>query len=148
VSLLSAETQKQVEQAVIDEGLISPEEIKSLRVVAESKSVSLFSLLVSDNHISNEDLTKIIAHVTKVPYVNLSKAQVDPKILSLLPRDVAERYMAVPLGEMKNRLVVAMLDADNVQAVDFLSNKIGRSLKVYSASEEGIKKYSNNTKQT
>ena len=32
-----------------------------------------------------------------------------------------------------------MLDADNVQAVDFLSNKIGRSLKVYAASEDGIK---------
>jgi type IV pilus assembly protein PilB len=36
-------------------------------------------------------------------------------------------------------LVVAMLDADNVQAVDFLSNRIGRPLKVYAASEEGIR---------
>ncbi|MFZ1685024.1 MAG: GspE/PulE family protein, partial [Candidatus Zixiibacteriota bacterium] len=66
-------------------------------------------------------------------------ANVDPKILSMMPRDVAERYMAVPLGEMSNRLVIAMLDADNVQAVDFISNKIGRPLKVYVASEEGIK---------
>src|SRR3990167_1999085 len=47
--------------------------------------------------------------------------------------------MAVPLGEMQNRLVIAMLDADNVQAVDFLANKIGRPLKVYTASEEGIR---------
>ena len=47
--------------------------------------------------------------------------------------------MAVPLGEMQHRLVVAMLDAGNVQAVDFLSNKIGKPLKVYSASESGIK---------
>jgi type IV pilus assembly protein PilB len=84
-------------------------------------------------------LTKIIAQVTRMPYVNLSNANIDPKILSLLPKDVAERYMAVPLGEMNNRLVVAMLDADNVQAVDFMSNKIGRPLKVYAASEEGIK---------
>jgi type IV pilus assembly protein PilB len=140
MSILSAETQKKVEQAVIDDGLVSPEEIKSLRTIAEAKGVTLFSLLVTDNHISNEDLTKMIAHVTRVPYVNLSNAVVDPKILSLLPQDIAERYMAVPLGEMKNRLVVAMLDADNVQAVDFLSNKIGRPLKVYSASEEGIRK--------
>ncbi len=47
--------------------------------------------------------------------------------------------MAVPLGTMQNRLVVAMLDADNVQAVDFLSSKIGRPLKVYLASEQGIR---------
>jgi type IV pilus assembly protein PilB len=71
--------------------------------------------------------------------VNLSAAAVDPKVLDLLSQDIAERYMAVPLGEMQHRLVVAMLDADNVQAVDFLSKKIGRPLKVYVASEEGIR---------
>jgi type IV pilus assembly protein PilB len=74
-----------------------------------------------------------------VPYVNLTSARVDPKVLSLLPQDVAERYMAVPLGEIQQRLVVAMLDADNVQAIDFLSNRIGRPLKVYVASESGIR---------
>jgi type IV pilus assembly protein PilB len=140
MSILSTETQKQVEQAIVEEGLISPEEFKSLRKTAESKNIPLFSLIVTDNRLSNEQLTKTIAHVTKVPYVNLTDAKIDPKILSLLPQDVAERYMAVPLGEMNNRLVVAMLDADNVQAVDFLSNKVGRALKVYTASEEGIKK--------
>jgi type IV pilus assembly protein PilB len=140
MSILSADTQKKVEEAVVEEGLLSPEEFKSIRELAEKKNMPLFSLLVGENHISNEQLTKTIAHVTKVPYVNLSEAKIDPKVLSLLPREVAERYMAVPLGEMKSRLVVAMLDADNVQAVDFLSNKVGRALKVYSASEEGIRR--------
>jgi len=140
MSILSADTQQKVEQAVIDEGVLSPEDMKRYRDMAKEKSIPLFSLLLSENHVTNEQLTKTIAHVTKVPYVNLSEAKIDPKILSLLPQEVAERYMAVPLGEMKNRLVVAMLDADNVQAVDFLSNKIGRALKVYSASEEGIRR--------
>lgn len=140
MSLLSTETQKQVEQAVVDDGLLTPEKIKSLRDMADKKSVPLFSLLVSEGHITNEQLTKTIAHVTKVPYVNLSNANIDPKILSLVPKEIAERYMAVPLGEMNNRLVIAMLDADNVQAVDFLSNKIGRGLKVYTASEDGIRR--------
>ena len=139
MSILSEEAQKQVEQAVVDEGLIKPEEIRSLRSMAKKQGVPLFSILVTDGHISNEKLTKTIAHVTKVPYVNLSQATVDPKVLSLIPQDIAQRYMAVPLGEMKGRLVVGMLDADNIQAVDFLSNKVGRALKVYSASEEGIR---------
>jgi type IV pilus assembly protein PilB len=47
--------------------------------------------------------------------------------------------MAVPLGEVQNRLAVAMLDANNVQAVDYLANKIGHPIKVYMASEEGIR---------
>jgi type IV pilus assembly protein PilB len=140
MSILSATTQQDVERALVDEDLVSPEELKELRQIAVSRSLPLLALLVTDNHVTNEQLTKIIAHSTKVPYVNLSEAKIDPKILSLLPLETAERYMTVPLGEMKNRLVVAMIDADNVQAVDFLSNKIGRALKVYTASEEGIRR--------
>lgn len=139
MSVLSEALQKQVEKAVVEQGLITPEKFQQVRHDAEEKNTPLFTEMIAGGYITNEALTKTIAHVTKMPYVNLTTATVDPKILSMLPREIAERYMAVPLGEMNSRLVVAMLDADNLQAIDFLSNKIGRPLKVYAASEEGIR---------
>lgn len=139
MSVLSAATQKQVEEELVKEGLIEEAKLAELRQQAEKKSVPLFSLLISDGGVDSESLTKVTAQITKVPYVNLSNAPIDPATLELLPQEIAERYMAIPLGEMQHRLVVAMLDADNVQAVDFLSNKIGRPLKVYAASEQGIR---------
>ncbi len=138
MSVLLADTQKQVEELLVQNGLITADELKKLHARATAENQPFLSLLVGENHVSNEDLTKTIAQVTKVPYVNLLNAKVNPKVLSLLPQEIAERYMAVPLGEMQNRLVVAMIDADNVQAVDFLSNRIGRPLKVFLASQEGI----------
>lgn len=140
MSVLSPTTQKQVEADLIDQGLIDDDKLEIIHAKSEKEAIPLFSLLISDGHISNEDLTRTIAKINNVPYVNLSDARVDPDVLQLLPQEIAERYMAVPLGEMQHRLVVAMLDADNVQAADFLANKIGRPLKVYSASEEGIKR--------
>lgn len=139
MSVLSAATQKQVEEELVKEKLIASAKLEELRKKAAGTSTPLFSLLTSEGGVDSEDLTKITARVTKVPYVNLSNAPIDAETLELLPQDIAERYMAVPLGEMQHRLVVAMLDADNVQAVDFLSNKIGRPLKVYAASEQGIR---------
>lgn len=139
MSVLSAATQAQVEDDLVAGGVISPEQLASIKDKAKANDSSVFGALVSSKLITNEQLTKAIATATKVPYVNLSSAMIDPKVLDLLPQDVAERYMAVPLGEMQHRLVVAMLDADNVQAVDFLSKKVGRPLKVYVASEEGIR---------
>ena len=47
--------------------------------------------------------------------------------------------MAVPLAEVQNRLAVAMIDANNVQAVDYLSSLIERPLKVFMASEAGVR---------
>ena len=139
MSVLSAASQIQVEETLVSEGVITEADLQEIRAVAERDKLPVFSQLVASGKVSNEQLTKAIAVVTKVPYVNLTTAKVDPKVLDLLPQEVAERYMAVPLGEMQHRLVVAMLDADNIQAVDFLSNKVGRALKVYSASEEGIR---------
>ncbi len=139
MSVLSANAQKQVEKKLVEDKLISAEKLKELKEKATAESTPFFSLLLSEEQVTNEDLTKIVAQVNNVPYVNLSTARVNPEVLKLLSKDIAMQYMAVPLGEMQNRLVVAMLDADNVQAVDFLSNKIGRPLKVYSASEEGVR---------
>ncbi len=139
MSVLSSTVQKQVEQNLIDDGILTSEKLEQLRLKSESSGTPLFSVLVTEGGISDEALTRAITKVTKVPYVNLSNATIDADVLGLLPRDIAERYMAVPLGEMQHKLVVAMLDADNVQAVDFLANKIGRPLKVYAASEAGIK---------
>ena len=139
MSVLSAITQQQVEDDLVHKGVLTKEQLDSVKAEAAKKSASVFGTLVSNKLVTNEQLTKAIAKATKVPYVNLSNAIVDAKVLELLPQDIAERYMAVPLGEMQHRLVVAMLDADNIQAVDFLSKKIGRPLKVYVASEEGIR---------
>lgn len=140
MSVLSAETVTQVEDRLVKDGLIPANQLKQYKEEAQKAGTPFFSFLIDKGHVSAEQMTKTIAHVTNVPYVNLSRARIDPDTLALLPQDLAERYMAVPLGTMQHRLVVAMLDADNVQAVDFLSNRIGRPLKVYAASEEGIQR--------
>ncbi|HVV25460.1 MAG TPA: GspE/PulE family protein [Candidatus Saccharimonadales bacterium] len=139
MSVLSASTEQQVADILVSSGMLTADKLREARQAAKEKKEPLLGYLVKNNLITDEQLTKANAAVTEVPYVNLTNAKVDPKILQLLPVDIAERYMAVPLGEMQHRLVVAMLDADNVQAVDYLSNRIGRPLKVYVASEAGIR---------
>jgi type IV pilus assembly protein PilB len=138
MSVLLGDTIKQIENLLVKDGHLSKDELKDLKNKAQAKNMPLLSLLVEEGHLTNEELTKIIARATKVPYVNLTNARVKPDVLNLLPQEIAERYMAVPLGEMDSRLVVAMIDAGNVQAVDYLANRIARPLKVFLASEEGI----------
>lgn len=139
MKLLSADAQTQVEDALVADNTITRADLEEIKKKAEAEGKPILSSLVESGKINDEQLTKASAKVSKIPYVNLMTARIDPKVLALLPADIAERYMAVPLGEMQHRLVVAMLDAGNVQAVDFLSNRIGRPLKVYAASEEGIR---------
>src|SRR3989344_2692558 len=138
MSVLSEANQKQIEDILVRDKQISASDLAKVKEMAEKESRPFFELLVSERHVSNEYLTKVIAQINRVPYVNLQDARIDKQVLRLLSKEVSQRYMAVPLGQIQNKLVVAMLDADNVQAVDFLSSRIGRPLKVYTASEEGI----------
>ena len=139
MGVLSYAVQEQVEEKLVEEKVLDDTTLNELKKQAKAEAKPLFTVLLNSGKIDNERLTKTIADVNGVPYVNLQGVRIERLVLDLLPKDIAERYMAVPLGEMQRRLVVAMLDADNVQAVDFLSNKIGRPLKVYAASEEGIR---------
>lgn len=140
MSILSESSQKTIEDTLLKDKQISLADLQKLKKSAEETSKPFFEVLVTDGHISNEYLTKVTAGINKVPYVNLLEARIERDVLRLLSKEVANRYMAVPLGQAQGKLVVAMLDADNVQAVDFLANRIGRQLKVYTASEEGIRK--------
>lgn len=138
MAILTEENQQKLEELLVAEGHISQDQLKAYHQKVTQTGVPLITSLVHDKIIDDETLTHAIARISSVPYVNLAGAKISQEILGLLPKDVAERYMAVPLGEMQNRLAVAMLDANNIQAVDFLSSKIKRPLKVYMASESGI----------
>lgn len=140
MNILSAANQKQIEQTLVGDGFLTQPALDEAHKKAEKSTKPFLSSLIDEGTVSNEVLTKVMAKINHVPYVNLLDARIDKEVLRLLPKDVAERYMAVPLGQIQQRLVVAMLDADNVQAVDFLSKRIARPLKVYTASEEGIRK--------
>ncbi len=139
MSVLSTGSEKQVEELLIQKTGASEEKINELKSQSEHDGTPFLTKLLNEKLINEENLTEAIAKVNNIPYVNLSQATISPQTLDLLPKDTAERFMAVPLGEIGNRLAVAMLDADNIQAVDFLSSRVNRPIKVYLASEGGIK---------
>ena len=139
MSVLSADTEQKVENFLVKKSGINPTQLNALKVKSNQDNVPFITLLINQKLITEENLTEAIASANTIPYVNLSEATISAQTLDLLPKDIAERFMAVPLGEIGNRLAVAMLDADNIQAVDFLASRVNRPVKVYLASEGGIK---------
>lgn len=139
MALLTDDIQDKLIKLLINEGLIEKSVVDDALKRATENNKPLFSLLSDEGLLDNELLVHGVAQVSGVPYVNLSNSVINQDILSLLPSDVAERFMAVPLAEVQNRLAVAMIDANNVQAVDYLSNRIQRPIKVFMASEESVR---------
>lgn len=138
-SLLTADIQDKLKNVLIDEGLVARDVMEQAEQEALTTNRQLVAVLVDKNIIDDELLTHSIAYVSGVPYVNLTSTIISQDVLALLSPDVSERFMAVPLAEVQNRLAVAMIDANNVQAVDYLSNVIQRPIKVFMASETSVR---------
>jgi type IV pilus assembly protein PilB len=136
---MTPEIQEKLLTLLQDEGLVAHDQIESAKAESASANKPILSLLAEQGTVDDELLTHATAQVSGVPYVNLQGSLIDEKILGLLPEDIAERFMAVPLAEVQNRLAVAMIDANNVQAVDYLANRIQRPLKVFMASEASVR---------
>lgn len=139
MALLTSDMQNKLVSLLISEGLVEVGVLDKAKEQSSKTKQPLIELLAEQGIVDNELLTHAIAQVSGVPYVNLANSFIDQTILALLPEDIAERFMAVPLAEVQGRLAVAMIDANNVQAVDYLSNRIERQLKVFMASESGVR---------
>jgi type IV pilus assembly protein PilB len=138
--MLSLESQQKVEDLLVQDKVFNKAEVETLKSQAQKDNKPLLTYLLDSKKLDNETLTKLTAHASNVPYVNLTNAVIKPDITMLLPREVAQQFMAVPLGEMDGKLAVAMIDPTNVQAADFLAKKINRPLAVFMASQEGVNK--------
>lgn len=138
MAVLTSANQSQMLQMLIDEGLLDSKIIKEAEITAKSRNEPILAYLVESGLVDIETVTHISSLILGLPYVDLRDVIIKPEILELMPADVAERTMSVPLAEIDGRLAVAMLDASNVQAVDYLTSLVGRPVKVFMASAEGI----------
>ncbi|MDB5179066.1 MAG: type secretion system protein [Patescibacteria group bacterium] len=136
--MLSVESQHKIEELLLTNKLLDKAQLEVAKVDALKESKPLIAYIAEKNLVGEEDLTRISAKAMGFPYVNLTQISAPEDITRMLPREMAETYMAVPFGMQQGRLAVGMLDPTNIQAVDFLSRKMGHTVTVYLASRASI----------
>jgi len=139
MALLTKDLQDKLIKLLTDEGLADAQALHKASEEASTDNQPLIPILIAKGIADNETLTHATSVLSGVPYVNLTNVIIEQSILDLLPHDAAERNMAVPLALVNNRLAVAMIDATNVQAVDYLSTLVQRPIRAFMASQESIK---------
>ena len=139
MTLLTNDIQDRLAKILVEEGLIQESKIELAIKEAGLNNQSLMSYMIEHKFLDNEILIHATAHVSGIPYVNLENTTIPQETLDLISVDIAERNMAVPIAKVQGRIAVAMLDATNIQAVDYLSSLIQRPLKVFMASQKSIR---------
>ena len=115
----------QLQEFILDSGLITKKDLESAQKKAEKEGKGIGEILVSDNKITEDDLRKIQAYILGIPFVNLKNIKLDFEVLSLIPEPIARNHNIVAFKKEGNALEVAMLDTDDLAAIDFVKKKVG-----------------------
>jgi len=101
-------------------GLITPDQLHKALQEQRATGHRLGFLLVRMGLVEETEITKMLARQYRMPAVDLSRFEVDPKILRLVPAELSVKHVVLPLKRDGRTLTVAMADPTNVAAVDDL----------------------------
>jgi type IV pilus assembly protein PilB len=119
---------KQLGQILIEQGLISEQQLQEALDTQERVPKSLGRILIDLNLIHEVDLVRALAEQIGMEFVDLGDFPVDPSATALIPESVARRYRALPIADRDGTLLVAMSDPANVYALDDIRTITGREV--------------------
>src|SRR5688572_23484906 len=107
-------------ELLLKEGLITKEQLEKALQEQKTSGTRVGYNLVKLGFIQETELTKMLARQYRMPAVDLSKFEVDPKIAKMIPADLATKNLVLPLKRDGRTLTVAMADPTNLGIIDDL----------------------------
>jgi type IV pilus assembly protein PilB len=114
----AAATNEKLGDILVREGLISPDQLKKALAEQRASGMRLGYTLVKLGFVEETEITKMLARQYRMPAVDLSRFEVDPKILKLIPGDIAAKHSVLPLKREGRTLTIAIADPNNVTAIE------------------------------
>ena len=102
------------------EGLITREQLDRALLEQKQNGTRVGYNLVKLGYVQETEITRMLARQFRMPAVDLSKFEVDPRIAKLIPSDLAIKHLILPLKRDGRTLTVAMADPTNLGVIDDL----------------------------
>jgi len=108
---------KPIGQMLVEEGLITQEQLEDALKLQRKQSGKLGEILVSQGIVTAEDMAEVYSIQMNLPLVDLKKNTAQADALKLVPEDMARKYTLVPFSIVNDALVVVMAYPDNIRAI-------------------------------
>jgi len=129
-----------LKKILVGSGFIPEKDFDSAAKTATELGRELIDVLIFRGLINEETVGKLVSDHYGVPYVNIRRQQIDPKVLSLIPEKLARTYRAIPVSVVKDTLRVGMENPEDFEALEFLKRHTGLTIEPLYATRDDIGK--------
>ncbi len=126
-------------EMLIKAGLLTPQKLQEALEYQKTNGGKLGLNLVKLGFVKEEDITRVLSQQYGVPAINLTKVEIDDAVVKLIPSEVAQKYLIMPVSRTGATLTIAMVDPTNVFAMDDIKFMTGYNVEPVVASEVAIK---------
>jgi type IV pilus assembly protein PilB len=105
-------------ELLVREGLITPDQLTAALRDAKQNNTRLGFSLIKTGAMTESELTRALAKQYRVPAVDLERVHIDPKVVKLIPAELAIKHMVLPLRRVGRMLTLAMANPTDVGAID------------------------------
>jgi type IV pilus assembly protein PilB len=132
-------------ELLIKRNYITPEQLKRALEEQKMKGGRLESNLIRLGYIKEDELLSFLSAQYRVPSVKISKMEVNPNVIKLVPSSLSKKYFILPINRVGPKLTLAMADPSNIVVIDEIKFMTGFNVEPVVASEteiiDAIKKY-------
>jgi type IV pilus assembly protein PilB len=118
--------------------LITPEQLRSALDTQKKTRERIGSVLVKAGFIKEPELLAFLGRQFNVPVVDLGKYEVNAEVVRLLPEEMVQKHLALPINRVGAKLIVAVADPSNMAIIDAIGFKTGYAVELVLASEKDI----------
>ncbi len=126
---------------LIDHSIVKKKDADRVLEKSKKSNADIFDVLISARIIDEESAIKAKAEFLSVPYINLKEKVIASDILNEIPEKAALFYKMTPFEKVGGTIKVAMIDPNNIDAMDalkFISIKRNIKTKAYLVSRSGF----------
>ena len=106
-----------------DAGLVSARDFDAAETEAKESGKPVGDILTAKNAIGEDELRRTYAYILGIPFISLTGTNIKYETLSEIPEPVARRNNIIAYNHRGDELEVAMLDTDDLAAIDFIKKK-------------------------
>ncbi len=129
----------QLYKFILDSGLVSKEDLEDAKKQTDANDKRLGDVLVSAGKITADNLRRMQAYVLGIPFVDLKGKKIPFETLSLIPEPIARSHNIVAFKKTDAALEVAMLDVNDLSAIDFIKKKVNLKIMPRLSDSDSIK---------
>lgn len=131
-------TEDKLGELLVQDHLITPGQLETALAEQKVSGGRLSYHLSRLGYLEESELADILSRQYNVPSINLSEFEIDPEVIKLIPREVVEKYRAIPISKADNSLIVAMADPSNIIAIDDIKFLTSYNIEAVVATEDSI----------